>query len=183
MSDPLTTVVEAVQALVDHRDRLIAACTAPDATDLAEFLLTVREAREQLYREVEQVLEDACARAMLDDYAEGDGLRVERYRSPDRKAWDHDAWQRDVRAQALRAAGLAGLQGVLDANGELLPPSVVYEVLTRVQSVHGSAAPKTSKTSGLRSLGLDPADYCETSPGVRHVRVQRVAEADTEGAA
>jgi hypothetical protein len=172
-TDPLTAVTAAVDALVDARDRLVDACTSPDATDLAEFLATVREARTKLYTEVEQVLEDACARAMPGDYAETPTLRVERYRGTERKSWDHEAWQRDVRAKVLRQHGLLGVQGLLTADGEVVPPQVLHEVLRAVESVHSSAGPKTTE---LRKLGLDARDYCESSPGAYKVRVLRMTD-------
>lgn len=173
MSDPLTDVTAAVDGLVDARDRLMDACTSPDATDLAEFLALVRDARERLYKDVELVLEDACAKAMLGDYAETPTLRVERYRGTDRKAWDHESWQRDVRAKVLRQHGLIGLQGVLTADGEVAPPTVLHEVLRAVEAVHSSAGPKTT---ALRALGLDARDYCESTPGTWKVRVLRMTE-------
>jgi hypothetical protein len=179
--DPVEGVTEAVHQLEGALPALLEACTDPQATDMAELLLTIREARTALLR-VEQDTEAACAKAMLSDQVDDpSGLFVERYRSADRKAWDHEQWQHDVRTKALQAAGLKGAQGVLTANGEVLPAEVLHELLATVQSVHSAGAPKTSKTAGLRAFGLDPADYCETTPGARHVKVQRRVATDTEG--
>lgn len=177
--NPLDAVTEAVATLTEALPALLDACTDPQATDMAELLFVIREARTKLYG-LEQDTEAAVAKAMVADEVATSTIRVERYRAADRKAWDHEGWQRDLRQQALRAKGLLGAH-VYDANGEELPAGVLHDLLTAVQSVHAAAAPKTSKTTGLRAFGLDPADYCETSPGVRHVRVYRLAE-ETEGA-
>jgi hypothetical protein len=176
-ADPLTAVTTAVDALVDNLDRLVDACTSSDGSDLAAFLLAVREAKDRLYREVEPALVEAVRKAMLTDTLQTGDLKVERYRSADRKAWDHDAWRRDVRTKLLRHHGLLGAQGVLTADGEVVGPELFYTLLRELQEVHGSHPPKTGKTGGgLRQWGLDPDDYCATSEGVWQVRVQRLAD-------
>lgn len=178
--NPLEAVTDAVAALAKVLPDLLEQCTDPQATDMAELLLVIREAREAL-QGVERDTEHTLARAMVADQALTSTLRVERKRGPERKAWKHDEWQRDVRQNALRAAGLLGAH-VVTADGEEAPASVLHDLLTRVQSVHGAAAPKTSN-AGLRGLGLDPMDYCETSPGKVSVSVYRMADeaAPTEG--
>lgn len=160
-----------VPALIDQ-------CTAPDASDMAELLASVREARERL-QQVERDLETATAKAMIGDQIITPTMRVERSRAADRKAWDHAGWQSDARAKVLRARGLLGAVAVITADGEELPVSELHAALSDLQSVHGSAAPRLTQ---LRGLGLDPDDYCERSPGRWAVRVQRLAD-ETEGAA
>lgn len=174
MSDPLAAVTEAVAALEAALPGLLEACTDPEAADVAELLLVVNQARVKL-QGVERDAEAACAKAMLSNQLDRGGLFAERYRAADRKAWDHDGWQRDVRAKALQAAGLKGAQGVLTADGEVLDASVLYDLLARLQAVHGAQAPKTKS---LREFGLDPDDYCERSPGAWHVKVQRRVETE-----
>lgn len=176
MSDPVTSVTAAVDALEAALPGLLEACTDPHATDMAELLYEVQAARIKL-QGLERDVEGQCAKAMLDPQVLTPTLRVERYRSAERKTWQHEEWQRDVRNKALRSVGLAGMQGVLDAQGEVLDPSVLHEVLTRVQEAHSAGAPKTTT---LRKLGLDPDDYCERSPGVWHVKVQRLADESVE---
>jgi hypothetical protein len=179
LEDPVAAVTDAVGLLERFLPSLLEQCTDPQATDMAEMLLLIREARTRLYG-IEQDTEGALAKAMLSDQAITNTLRVERYRSADRKSWDHEAWQRDVRQQALRATGLLGAH-LFNMDGEELPAGVLHDLLAKVQTVHAAAAPKTSKASGLRAFGLDPADYCQTSPGVRHVRVSRLADETEEG--
>lgn len=173
--NPLDAVTEAVEALSKAVPGLADQCTDPQGLDLAELLLGVQEARKAL-QAVERDVEMRAAAAMLGDQAEGGGLFVERYRSADRKAWDHEQWQRDVRIKAVQAAGMKGAQGVLTADGELLPIEELGYLLATVQAAHGAGAPKTTT---LKSLGLDARDYCESSPGAWHVKVQRRVE--TEG--
>lgn len=174
--NPLDAVTEAVETLAKALPSLLESCTDPQALDMAELLLTIREARIALLG-VEQDTEHTLARAMVADQAVTGTLRVERKRGPERKAWDHDAWKRDVRQNALRAAGLLGAH-VYAADGEEAPQGALSDLLRRVQDVHGAAAPKTSAT-GLRGLGLDPMDYCETSAGKVTVQVYRMADEST----
>ena len=176
-TNPVATLAAAVQHLKDAMPTLLEACTDPEAADMAELLLDVRE-QSTLLATLTRDLETEVAKAMVSADVFTNGLRVERYRSADRKAWQHTEWQRDVRAKAIRAAGLLGAT-VVDANGEVLPEDTLQRLLADVQSVHGSANPKTSAKGGLRMFGLDAADYCETSPGAWHVRVQRTADDST----
>lgn len=162
----LTAAVERVEAEVDA---LVEACTDPEARDMAELLATLQTCRTQL-QTVERSVEVSTAKAMMADQAQAGDLFVERYRSTDRKAWDHESWRKDVRTKLLRKLGLHGAQGVLTADGEVLDAGVLHELLTAAQGAHGAAAPKTTS---LRSLGLDARDYCESSPGAWHVKVQR----------
>jgi hypothetical protein len=152
----------------------VAACTDPHATDMALLLEDVREQSARLATIVRD-LEVEVAKAMTEDDVRVPGLWVERYRGTERKAWQHADWQRDVRRQALRKHGLLGAQGIVTADGEVVDASeVLHVLLAEVQSVHGSAAPKTRE--GLAAFGLDPRDYCESSPGAWHVRVHRQAD-------
>lgn len=172
MTDVLTDVHAAVLRLQSEQDALLAACTDPEGTDVAELLYAVQQARITL-QQVERDVETACAQAMLGDLAETPTLRVERHRTQDRKTWAHDEWQRDVRAKALQATGLKGAQGVVTADGEVASADSLYALLQLVQGAHGSTSPRLTN---LRSLGLDPDDYCERSPGRWAVKVQRMAD-------
>ena len=167
--NPLDAVTAAVDDLTQALPNLLDACTDPQATDLAELFYEIQAARIALL-DLERQVEDVLARALPDDMVTTPTLRVERRKSRDRKQWDHDAWQRDVRAQVLRTSGLLGAH-VVNADGEELERGALHEVLARVQAVHGAGAPKVT---ALRSLGLDAMDYAETSAGSTHVFVQRM---------
>jgi len=176
--DPVAGVTGAVDVLAKALPGLMASCTDPEATDLAELFVTLQDARKAL-QALERDAELACAKAMLSDLAETPTLRVERSRATDRKAWDHDEWKRDVRAKAVQAHGLKGAQAIITEAGEELPATVLWDVLATLQNAHGAAAPKTT---ALRALGLDARDYCESSPGAWTVRVTRMAkEGQTDG--
>lgn len=88
-----------------------------------------------------------------------DGRTYKVRRGANRKAWDHDAWKHDARAAVLRRHGLEGVEVVNTATGELVD---LQGVVTHVQEVHGSTAPRVGV---LKSLDLDPDDYAETTPG------------------
>lgn len=179
MSDRVSDVLQAVAHLEDAMPHLWEACTDPQATDLAELLADLRDARERLYA-LERDTEVTLAKAMTTDEVDTPTLRVERRRGTDRKSWDHAGWQVDARRQVLRKHGLAGAQGVLTPDGEVIPAEVLAEALAELQSVHGSTAPRTTQ---LKGLGLDPRDYCESSPGAWRVSVRRQVDESKEGAA
>lgn len=102
-----------------------------------------------------------------------DGRRAEVLKGKERKAWDHEAWKRDVRKAVLDAEGIDG--ALLDvATGEAVD---VQALLAKVQSVHGSAAPKVT---ALKPLGLAADDYCESVPGPYSVRISAPATTTTE---
>jgi hypothetical protein len=167
--DPVAAVTTAVQVLADGTDALLEACTDPQATDMAELLLDVQLARIAL-QNVERDIEAACAKAMTGEQALTPTLRAERSRATDRKAWSHDEWKRDVRRQVIRKHGLLGAT-IVSADGEELDKGALHTLLADLQNVHGAAAPKTT---ALRELGLDSRDYCESTPGAWHVKVQRL---------
>lgn len=170
--DALHMTATAVAALERDLPDWIDGCTDPEGTDLAELFVTILELRKRL-QTVERDVELATAKAMMADEAETPTLRVERRRGAERKAWQHDDWQRDVRAKALQSLGLKGAQGVLTADGEVLPAEVLHQAIALVESAHSAAAPKTGT---LKALGLDARDYCESSPGAWAVRVTRMAD-------
>lgn len=177
MGDVLVNLTDAVTDLDATLDALVEACTDPQGTDVAELLDAVRTQRVAL-QALEGRVEEAAAKALLEDTTTTPTLRIERHRTTDRKAWQHADWQRDVRAKALQAHGLKGAQGVLTADGEVLEASVLFDLAATLQAAHGSTAPKTT---ALRSLGLDARDYCESSPGRWTVKVTRMADETKEG--
>lgn len=91
-----------------------------------------------------------------------DGRHYEVRRGTTRKAWDHDGWKHDVRAQVLSGVG----EVVDTSTGEQVD---VHALVAAVQEVHGSSAPRVT---ALKRLGLEPDTYCESVPGTWGVRVQ-----------
>lgn len=177
-TDALHMTTAAVAALERDLPDWLEGCTDPQGLDVAELLAGIRDQRVKL-QALEGMAEEACAKALLDDMTTTDTLRIERHRTTDRKAWDHDAWKRDVRQKALQAVGLKGAQGVLSADGEVLPAESLFDLMATLQNAHGSTAPKTT---ALRALGLDARDYAECSPGRWVVKVTRMAQ-EVDGAA
>lgn len=173
--NPLDNVTTAVAALEDALPALLEACTDPQAADMAELFVTVQEARTKLL-ELERTVEGALGKALAEDMTVAAGLRIERSRSSERKAWDHEGWQRDVRQNLMRQHGLLRAT-VFDANGNELEAGVLHGLLRDLQGMHGAAGPKVT---ALRAIGLDARDYCETSPGRVTVKVHRLAD-ETEG--
>lgn len=176
MSDVVTAVAEAVEALSAAMPDLLEQCTDPQATDMAEILATVQEARQAL-QTLERDVEAATAKAMVGDYAETATLRVERSRAAERKSWDHESWQRDVRRQILRKHGLLNVAAVVTADGEELDPAELGAAMAELQAVHGSTGPRLTQ---LRATGLDPDDYATRTPGRWTVRVTRMADESAE---
>lgn len=70
--------------------------------------------------------------------------------SKDRKAWKNEALLTDVRPRVLMDP----------ESGEVLDGPAVFERTLEVVSLIGSNV----KTTGLKKLGLDPADYCTEEP-------------------
>lgn len=174
--NPLENVTTAVDELEAALPALLEACTDPQATDMAELFLVVQEARTKLL-DLERTVEGALGKALAEDMTVAAGLRIERSRTSDRKAWDHDGWQRDARQNLLRQHGLLRAT-VFDANGVELEAGVLHSVLRDLQAMHSSAGPKVT---ALRAIGLDARDYCETSPGRVTVKVHRMADETTGG--
>lgn len=176
MSDVVTAVNEAVETLAKALPGLLEQCTDPQATDMAEVLASVQEARVAL-QGLERDVEIATAKAMVGDFAETPTLRVERTRAADRKTWDHESWQRDVRRQVMRKHNLLNVAAVVTADGEEVPVDELGAAMAELQSVHGPTSPRLTQ---MRATGLDPDDYCERTPGTWRVKVTRMANESAE---
>jgi hypothetical protein len=87
-----------------------------------------------------------------------DGRMWTLHRTADRKGWDHERWQHDARAAVVESLNLPA-ELVNPGTGDLVN---VYDVLAAIEEVHGAGAPRTGV---LKTLGLDPNDYCESRPG------------------
>lgn len=159
------------QAIEDTADAIqYADWTDPEGLDIAEMLADVRDARERLH-ELERTLEHETGRAMLGPNAENPTIRVERHRRPERKKWQHDEWKTEVRRKIIQAANLKGAT-VISRDGEELEISL-YELLRKVQDVHGSTDPRVTR---LRALGIEPDDFCTREPGTWKVDITRLAD-------
>lgn len=96
-----------------------------------------------------------------------DGRMFTLKRSPDRKAWNHDDWKRDVRRTIVRHTTdeMGSTIQVLTEDGEVQDfdlGRLLHLAITEAQEVHGSTAPRTT---ALKRLNLYATDYCESSPG------------------
>lgn len=137
----------------------------------AELVGWLQDARRRL-----AVVEAYVAREMIKDpgcpdkIELPDGRIAEVLRGATRKAWDHSAWQHDVRAAVLTQQGVDPDATIVDAaTGEAVP---MHGILSAVQGVHSSAGPKTT---ALKALGLSAGDYCETLPGTISVKISAPA--------
>lgn len=99
-----------------------------------------------------------------------DGRLFELKRGADRKAWQHDRWQADARAQVLSGLNVDSI--VNTSTGEQVD---LWKLLEAIEAVHGSGAPRTGV---LKGLGLRPDDYCESVPGTLQLKVSAPGEVD-----
>lgn len=81
---------------------------------------------------------------------------VEVRRSKTRRAWDHETLRRDWLNTYMEGRG-----------GDIPDPFDVVSDFLKVASV-GSY-----KVTGLKAYGIDPADYCDESPGTPTVSIVR----------
>lgn len=92
-----------------------------------------------------------------------DGRAYKVRRGQDRKAWDHEGWKHDVRAEVIRRHLPTTDTYVDTTTGEVVDLApVLYGLAADLQEVHGSTAPKVTK---LRALGLEVDGYCQTFAG------------------
>lgn len=130
-----------------------------DAIHVQEKAYSLKLLREQftILRQIEAGLE----RSIAADF-KGNGWRdphelpgvgiVEVRRSTERRAWQHDR----VRSDWLNAY-------LTTLEGEIPDPAEIRDAFLKVASV------SQYKVTGLRQLGLDAENYCESSPGTPRV--------------
>jgi hypothetical protein len=93
-----------------------------------------------------------------------DGRHYEVMRGNERKAWDHQGWQRDLRAAIIEGSNVS--PNLVDpATGEQVS---LVGMMTLAEEAHGSTAPKTTI---LKRWKVDPDDYCESVPGPYSVKI------------
>jgi len=147
-----------------------------DGVAFAAAVDTIERARREL-AQVQAMVALAAGRAVRDRNMPRDGVlpsgeAFEIVRGKDRKAWQHDAWKRDVRARILDAT--TDLPLVNPTTGEEVDlRRIVSAAVETAQSVHGSAGPKVT---ALRALRLDPGDYSEGVAGPWAIRVSGSTE-------
>jgi hypothetical protein len=142
------------QVLAAADDRAAELYDAGDIDRLAHGLHALRPILRDLNDLVRRV-EDHVADLMPDKVVELDGLPpMERRRGTDRKAWDSDDLLRDV---------VRTVSDLDTTTGELrVDPDRLLTVLRQVVPFTGSLS---WRVVALRDLGLDPDEYCTTSPG------------------
>lgn len=146
--------------LTDDLERLGATAPPSDFETLARALVACRGFR-QLAADIERLLESRVAAAMERPFVTIEGLgTLERKKSKDRKAWDH----KRVAAKLLEVAKAERIDGL---TGEVLASEGEAAMLTFL----ACAGVAYWKTTELRGRGIDPDDYCESSPGRETVRV------------
>jgi hypothetical protein len=172
-------VVDALTAMQDalgDTTHVNWACRYLETHGKAADMLTVVAALQDLRRQLavaEAYVSLECGRALnrreIDKAGQlPDGRPYEVRRGKERKAWNYDEWQ-----AAARAAVLRDQLGAADSLPEVVNTETgesvdLFAIASAVQAVHGAGPPRTT---ALKGLGLDPADYCEQVPGPWSVNV------------
>lgn len=122
-------------------------------------LLPLRRDLSDLLRAVE----DDIARLMPSKTVEVEGVGVvERRKGTDRKKWDWDSL----------LPLLIRLWVDPDGTGEMpAAPEVVERMKALITDVVGTTPSKGPKVTPLRAAGVDPDEYCESSPGRVSVQI------------
>lgn len=109
----------------------------------------------QQFRDLERHIEDHVAKLMDSKELHEEGLHLERRQSSNRKAWETEDLLRHLVGDVL----------VNPETGEN-----VYRTLLDCLPLTRSLG---WRVTGLRQHGIDPADWCEETPGRTSVRVWR----------
>lgn len=166
MSAYAGTVLDALQRLHDFRTVLDGALSEAvheiggDPVVLCGLLLGLREVRQGIAT-AEAYVERAAGQAMRSDLLVVDSaFTAERRKGRDRKEWQHD----DV-AHAVVQSAL-----VDPTTGELIGD---VDTAWKVRDAFLNAARPEWRIRPLQSMGIDPDDYCISSPGRTTVAVTR----------
>ena len=146
----ITRMGEDVPAHLDVFDTAEAACA---------LLFDLRETRKRL-ADLEAYAEAEAARRMPGKVLRFEGFVAERKGGVDRRNWRHD-----------EVAWAVCLPLLADANGEVdeAAADLVGQVRDRLINC---AQISGWRINQLRPLGIEPADYCETTTGRRTVHVR-----------
>lgn len=139
------------RALIEQEHKL-----ATDTNDLESLCLTLADFRE--LRRTIAVMEDDLSDLIAQQvhvHREVDGIGiVEVKKGANRKAWDHDRLTELVTARALDERKLDENTGEYERESEAV-----------ARALRDCAGFSYWKVTGLRKRGIDPDEYCETSPG------------------
>lgn len=147
--------------LEDHAAKL---AVDTDVQSLAHLLWDIRGTRQQLALR-ERAVEDLLAGLLGHDVIEVPGLPpIQKRGGTDRKSWDWDGLLPVLLRRHLDPEG----------TGEV-DPAVVEAAATFATKVLGVTPSKGPKITAVKGLGLDPDEWCQTTPG--RATVQFHAEA------
>lgn len=136
-----------------------------DLAEMAEALALVREVITRA-RSIEALLVDTIAATMTGPQADVDGWRVERTRPRNRKAWDSEGLLSELARRA----------DVDPETGEVFDAETARKRL--IEAIR-ACVPLTGslgwRTRALREWGIDPDEWCESSPAPWRVTVTPIA--------
>jgi hypothetical protein len=157
----ITRMGEDVPAHLDVFDTAEAACA---------LLFDLRETRKRL-ADLEAYVEAQAAGRMLGKVLRFEGFVAERKGGQDRRNWRHDeiAW---AVCHPL----------IVDANGEVDDSAAELVGMVRDRLIN-CAQISGWRINQLRPLGIEPADYCETTTGRRTVHVRPDTDDEPQDAA
>lgn len=167
MSDAGLSELRALgERLDDLEDAAINLLGTHGAEGVASLLAEVRSVRQALGIR-ERAIEDLLADVMLDDTMTLEGVGVFQLRhGKDRKAWQSEQLLSEVIRRSLDPEG----------TGELPP---LPEVVERIRAGVFDTAPVTPslgwRVTALKRLGLDPDEWCESTPGRTTVQITEAA--------
>lgn len=168
-------ITEAARLISDFADQAVprAADSLADKPDaLTKLLWLIRKTRVRL-QQAESYVESRLI-ATLDASSvwelDVDGIgKVTRHSGKKRTQWDHERLA-GVVAHAIADSELA--EPMFTREGEFIDP---YSVTEKIVGAFRRAATPSWKVTGLRSLGVTPAAYCDESAGNASIELPKAA--------
>ncbi len=159
----MTAIVEQTAESVSVSYAAQDPCIDPDLDRAAVELVELREVREAL-NEWEDVLVTFIADSLGSNIGEVDGVgRLEVRRGRDRKTWDRRDLLRRVLDSRMPPSPDGEVDPTDDGQAEVDGETVsVSQDLGRVMHVWNLGAPRVT---ALRARGIDPDEFCESTPG------------------
>lgn len=159
--------------LIPHIEQVVEV-TIPDAVEAFEddpeplvYLLRVLQISMAKLKDAYELVEDALVEAFPEGEKEHffDGVGTVTRRSGSRRtAWDHDALWQDLVPAIVQKLAKGGIQ----------PNEVMPNFIAELRK----AVTPSWKVTGLRLLGLDPEEYCETSWGRKTIQLPPVVRSE-----